>query len=119
MPKHTHKFRRHTYETGGVIYFCVLPDCSVKIKPALTLGKRAICWRCEEEFIMTEYTIKLAKPHCGNCHKPKNREIKHYTISDDLTIMYPELTTGGKISNDTISDLRSRLSGEKDEEGEI
>jgi len=24
---------------------------------------------------MTEYSLRLAKPHCENCHKPKNDKI--------------------------------------------
>jgi hypothetical protein len=70
--KHVHKFRRHTYTTGNIVYFCALPDCNVKIKPVLTLGKRAICWLCGNEFIMNEYSIRLAKPHCQDCHKIKS-----------------------------------------------
>lgn len=69
--KHTHKFKRLKYKSGNVTFFCTLPDCSQKINPALALGKRSICWRCGEEFIMTEYALRLAKPHCENCHKPK------------------------------------------------
>lgn len=69
--KHTHKLRRHTYKTGNAVYFCALPDCSYKIHTALALGKRSVCWRCGEDFIMNEYAIRLAKPHCEKCHKPK------------------------------------------------
>jgi hypothetical protein len=71
--KHTHKFKRHRYKSGNEVYFCALPDCSVKIAPALALGKRTICWRCENEFVMTEYSVRLAKPHCLDCHKPKSK----------------------------------------------
>ena len=71
---HAHKFKRHRFKTGNEVYFCVLPDCQVKIKPALTLGKRAICWRCGNEFQMTDYSVRLAKPHCNSCHQPKEKE---------------------------------------------
>jgi hypothetical protein len=30
-----------------------------------------LCWRCGNEFIMNEYSLRLAKPHCEGCHKPK------------------------------------------------
>ena len=69
--KHTHKLRRHTHKTGNQIYFCALPDCTYKVACALALGKRCVCWRCGEEFIMNEYSIRLAKPHCEKCHNPK------------------------------------------------
>jgi hypothetical protein len=69
--KHIHKFKRLKYKSGNVTFFCTLPDCSQKINPALALGKRSLCWRCGDEFIMNEYSLRLAKPHCENCHKPK------------------------------------------------
>jgi hypothetical protein len=78
-PKHTHKFKRLKYKSGNVIFFCALPDCNTKIAIPLALGKRSICWRCGSEFIMNEYSLRLAKPHCDNCHKPKRFE----TIIDD------------------------------------
>lgn len=69
--KHVHKLKKHKFKSGNQIYFCVEPDCNVKIAPALALGKRCICWRCSEEFIMNEYSVRLTKPHCDKCHKPK------------------------------------------------
>ena len=73
---HIHKLRRLKYKSGSSIFFCALPDCNFKTNVNLALGKRSICWRCEESFIMNEYSIRLAKPHCDKCHKPKG-EIKH------------------------------------------
>lgn len=71
LPKHNHKVKRLNLSTGNKIYFCVLPDCTFKIKVALSLGKQVICWRCENPFYLNEYSIRLAKPHCENCHKSK------------------------------------------------
>src|SRR5216683_5297533 len=71
--KHTHKLKRVRFKTGNAIFFCALPDCSYKIQPPFALGKRSICWRCGNEFIMDEYTLRLAKPHCTSCHKPKTQ----------------------------------------------
>lgn len=68
---HTHKFKRLRYKSGNEIFFCALPDCSKKLSTALALGKRSICWRCGNEFIMSEYSLRLAKPHCEACHKSK------------------------------------------------
>ena len=72
---HVHKFKRLRYKSGNEIFFCCLPDCNQKINISLALGKRSICWRCGAEFIMSDYSIRLAKPHCENCHKPK-KEVK-------------------------------------------
>lgn len=68
---HIHKFKRLRYKSGNIIFFCALPDCSQKINIALALGKRSLCWRCGNEFLITEYSLRLAKPHCESCHKPK------------------------------------------------
>src|SRR5882762_4608159 len=74
VQKHIHKLKRHTHKSGTSVYFCTLPDCSYKVNPALALGKRSICWRCGESFILAEYSLRLAKPHCENCHKPKKEK---------------------------------------------
>ena len=73
--KHTHQLKRLKYKSGSVIFFCALPDCTFKINISLALGKRTICWRCGDTFIMTEYALRLAKPHCVKCHHPKNEEL--------------------------------------------
>lgn len=72
VQQHIHKLKRHSYKSGTAVYFCVL-DCKFKVSTSLALGKRTLCWRCGESFIMDEYTIRLAKPHCPSCHKPKDR----------------------------------------------
>lgn len=53
----------------------------------LSLGKASICNLCGDEFILNEYHIKLAKPHCDKCSKQKirgtdgkNRYIRRSTI---------------------------------------
>lgn len=70
LEKHIHKLKRIKYRSGNTSFFCVL-DCSFKTSTALALGKKSICWRCNEVFIMNEYSLRLSKPHCENCHKPK------------------------------------------------
>lgn len=117
MPKakekdHVHKLKRHNYKTGSKIYFCTLPDCSYKIAPALALGKRCECWRCGNSFILNEYSIRLAKPHCDACHKPKNALIEEVIVTPVI-----EAAT-----DNSISDLKSRLAHavhSTDDEGDI
>lgn len=72
--KHTHKLKKVKYKSGNQVLFCVLEDCSFKINPALALGKKSICWRCDKEFNLNEYSIRLVKPHCEECHKSKNND---------------------------------------------
>jgi hypothetical protein len=71
-PKHVCKLKKLKYKSGNTIFFCTLPDCNRKISVGLALGKRCICWRCGEPFILSEYSLRLAKPHCSACHKPKD-----------------------------------------------
>jgi len=81
--EHICKLKRHTYETGSKIFFCALPKCTKKLKIGLALGKESICWRCGEPFIMNEYSIRLAKPHCEDCHKSKD-EPQHIELVKDF-----------------------------------
>jgi len=66
---HKHKLKKHKYQNGTAIFFCILPDCHYKVEAALSLGKEVLCNQCNEPFIMNEYTIKLKRPHCVNCGK--------------------------------------------------
>ena len=92
---HVHKFKRLIYKSGNAIFFCALPDCAQKINISLALGKRSICWRCGEEFIMNEYSLRLAKPHCDNCHKPKKIKLENgSTISLTRTVSDSEKYVG-------------------------
>ena len=80
--EHIHKFKRLIYKSGNSIFFCATPDCKQKISIPLALGKRSICWRCGEPFVMNEYSLRLAKPHCGACHKAKKNDSLESLISN-------------------------------------
>ena len=112
---HVHKLRRHKYPNGSKVYFCTL-DCSFKIDRALALGKRTICNICGDEFIMNEYSLKLAKPHCTNCGKMKiiiDGETKFVSKGRPQTAIVD-------LAKNTISSLQERLGKvviiEKDED---
>ena len=66
---HKHKLKKHKYQNGTAIFFCILSDCHYKVEAALSIGKEVLCNQCNEPFIMNEYTIKLKRPHCVNCGK--------------------------------------------------
>lgn len=70
--KHVHRLKRHTFKTGNKMYYCTLPDCSYRIAPEFALGKRSVCNICNREFILNEYSIRLAKPRCESCHRRKS-----------------------------------------------
>ena len=111
-PKHVHKYKRLTYKTGSSIFFCTLPDCTNKIKTPLALGKSSLCWRCGEVFIINEYSIRLAKPHCENCHKSKS-DIARVHIQDlsDETIK--------QLPTESLIDRMKRLANSKEEDEEL
>lgn len=73
LQQHIHKLKRIKFKSGNAVYFCAL-DCNFKIQVPLALGKKTICWRCGEVFVMNEYSIRLSKPHCSSCHKSKDEK---------------------------------------------
>ena len=106
--KHTHKLRRLRYKSGNVVLFCALPDCNFKCNPPLAFGKRSICWRCGDEFIMNEYSIRLAKPHCMGCHKSKESKLVPYHNQTASTELWDR--------PESLSDRLLKLTGEQEEE---
>lgn len=114
--EHIHKLRRHKYPNGTKVYFCTL-DCNYKIEAALALGKRVLCNICGDEFIMNEYSIKLAKPHCTQCGKMKiqDAEGKNRFVSKGR----PQAALADLASN-SVQSLKERLGRvvtmEKDED---
>jgi len=103
--EHTHRLRRHKYPSGNSVYFCTLPDCHFKLDVALSLGKRTVCNRCGNEFIMNEYHIKLKEPHCDSCSKRKvvgPDGKKYYVRPSSIPII-------SALAEENADDLRSRL----------
>lgn len=103
--EHVHKLRRHQYPNGTKVYFCTL-DCSYKIEAAFALGKKTICNICGDEFIMNEYSARLAKPHCIACGKMKVTDSQgksKFVSKGRPTAALAEM------ANDSVSSLRERL----------
>ena len=62
---------------------------------------------------MNEYAIRLAKPHCEKCHKPKagNEADIHIRVDEENEVVTILPSKPPQIPpNKPISDLRSRLS---------
>jgi hypothetical protein len=114
---HVHKLRRHSYNNGTKVFFCTLPDCNYKVDTFLALGKKAICHLCNDEFIMTEYTVKLARPHCQKCGKMKIKtasgEVKFINKNRPIQAL-------AELGQTAVASLRERLGSvvtmEKDED---
>lgn len=88
---HTHKYKRknigkYIYEKGKavkrkkyLVYACSVTGCTHYIPVYLSEGKISICNKCDEAFVMTKKTMKLASPHCEDCTE-KNKDIKPTTL---------------------------------------
>lgn len=116
--KHIHKFKLHKFNSGNSVFFCALPDCSKKLKPALCLGKECICWRCGNSFILTEYALRLVKPHCEDCHKPKDKTGGlQRTVVPDFKAILPPANLGGEAAITlSLADKLKRITQPEDEE---
>lgn len=66
MPSLNHT---HTYERmrNKSYYRCVDPHCSHTQKRELLEKKACICYKCNNEFILTWEDLRRARPICLNC----------------------------------------------------
>jgi hypothetical protein len=118
--KHIHKLRRYKFKSGNVIYHCTLPDCSYKSAPALAIGKRSICNRCGEQFILTDYSVRLAKPHCENCHKSKNNNSHSGTEYKEMTAKQAiEIVEEEEMIESSLAERLAAIVGKPVEEEEL
>ena len=101
--KHIHKLRRRRYQNGTAVFFCVGDDCTFKIGTEFSLGKKNLCWRCGQEFKLTPYSLRLAKPHCEDCHNHKDKPTIKEVRLDSL------LNEGSEA--DELEKLRDSLNG--------
>lgn len=72
---HVHKYQRVKQKPSGrTIWKCGLPDCSHYTTPELAVGKKSICWGCEEEFVLTKALMsQKVKPKCNKCRRKSTR----------------------------------------------
>lgn len=111
---HIHKFKRQIYKNTGTKFFFCVNDCDYKVATELSLGKTSICWRCDKPFKMNLVSIRLAKPHCPDCHRRKgeaksnaNTSTGSLSSTNSEPIIDELLSTA---SESSIEDLRNRLS---------
>jgi hypothetical protein len=104
---HVHKLKKVRFKSGNTTFFCALPSCSFKINPALALGKITECWRCGKPFQLSEYTLRLVKPHCDECHQPKNApkakiltedSSGHIVVKEEINPTAPQTATPSSVS---------------------
>lgn len=66
MAKHPHKFILINNRT----WKCALEGCTFFVHLGLAhvlVGKHAVCWNCEETFVVDELSLKDGKPKCIDC----------------------------------------------------
>ena len=71
-PKHIHEYQRS--RSNKLIYRCVHPDCTHYTQKEFLEGKRALCRKCKDPFILTADQLKNLNPVCLNCSKSKKAE---------------------------------------------
>jgi hypothetical protein len=114
VEKHIHKVKRQKFKSGNEMYFCTLPDCYFKVNPALYLGKESICWRCGNTFIMNEYSLRLAKPHCEKCHQPKDKNSLNPSTDIAQTMDRLQATGTEAVSlSDRLNNVLKNATGDK------
>lgn len=67
--KHVHKYERVKMgkDKSFIVYKCALPGCTHYIQETFIQGKIALCWRCNEEFVIGAKVHR--KPLCPSCTK--------------------------------------------------
>jgi hypothetical protein len=69
MVKHTHQFMRVSGKHVST-WRCALDGCKWFVHQGLAhviVGKRSICWKCGEQFTMTEESMQMDMPECEQC----------------------------------------------------
>lgn len=82
--RHTHKY--HKLEG---LWHCALPDCShymPKNVASSVVGKRSLCWTCENEFILTPDNMRESMPQCDYCLNPNLSRIQEYLEETESAI---------------------------------
>lgn len=60
---------------------------------------------------MNDYSLRLAKPHCESCHKPKGMKTEEFNdIKETVEAIIPSMS---------LSDRMSALRGSKQEDEDI
>src|SRR6187399_203489 len=68
-PKHLHEYMRSVVNKN--IYRCVDPDCTHYQSREFLEGKRARCYKCKREMLLSKGQLKNRVPVCTECSKSK------------------------------------------------
>lgn len=70
---HLHKYKRMNLGNGYLVYKCIEPGCSHYIRTDLAFNALCACNRCGNAMVMTKKAMTLARPHCEDCTKTKEK----------------------------------------------
>lgn len=113
MPKHTHRYERVDIGVSKeyFVYRCTLPDCSHYLSESLVIGRKAICWRCGEEFVLTK-NLLFKKPHCEDCIERKTDDATKEKVDKLLSeFIIPALNSSVESESD---ERREEVGGGKE-----
>lgn len=68
--RHIHRYHKTHPNTrrNEPVWACSLPGCSHFIPYNTTVeGRKSLCWKCGQVFIMTETEMAMDNPECPSC----------------------------------------------------
>ncbi len=87
---HIHKYKRVKLgkDKTFITYRCMLPDCSHYIEQKLVVGRKSLCWKCDEPVIITKdkngvQARPTHRPYCpGKENLVEQNEIVKESVED-------------------------------------
>ena len=62
--------QKHIEKCSGYIVFkCMIPNCTHFISKDLVIGRKSICWKCNEPVVLNTENTRLKKPTHVECRK--------------------------------------------------
>lgn len=110
--QHAHKYKRIFLDRKKEVpaWRCMLPGCSHYARREFFEGKVALCWRCNNEFVIQEKHARLVKPTC--CSK----EVHNIVV--ELAKDVKDLIPADKAKAEELRDLRKMFRSLPDAEVE-
>lgn len=112
-PIHTHKYEKIKWGTNKtIIWKCALVDCSHYLHVEFILGKKSICWKCGNQFLMTYSKLLRNRPKCDKCQSLSGQGPKRKEPVQQVLVKPGPIKKGEAIpdlSNINIDDLLENL----------
>ena len=81
--KHYHKYQKVLLgkKRDYLVYKCMIPNCKHYTSPELVPGKIALCFRCNQPFVVKHGSVRrgkeMLKLHCEPCTRRKGKVVKY------------------------------------------